>query len=118
MPILWLVLTSTKETMSRTSPLFEHYDQIKAALPEGSLLLFRIGDFYEAFGADAVKLHETLGYTLTKRRARQMAGLPYHALESDIKKLTDAGFTVTIAENQDKKTFLSKETRAMLRHVA
>jgi len=65
---------------------------------EGALLLFRLGDFYEAFYADAATLANELGVTLTKRQGTPMAGVPFHASDSYIDKLVGKGHRVAIAE--------------------
>ena len=71
----------TKET-----PLMKQYNQIKAKYPD-ALLLFRVGDFYETFGQDAVKAARILGILLTKRGAgstseTEFAGFPHHSLHT------------------------------------
>lgn len=63
-----------------------------------AILLFRLGDFYEAFFEDAEKIAEDLGVALTKRQGTPMAGVPYHAAESYIEKLVRKGRVVAIAE--------------------
>ncbi len=78
------------------------YLDLKAKHP-GALLLFRMGDFYETFFEDARILADTTGVTLTSRDARSdnpvpLAGVPYHALDTYLKKLLDAGLTVAICE--------------------
>ncbi|MGB0392594.1 MAG: hypothetical protein ACPGCK_01865, partial [Flavobacteriaceae bacterium] len=77
---------SIKET-----PLMKQYNQIKGKYPD-ALLLFRVGDFYETFGADAVKTAAILGILLTKRGAgstseTKLAGFPHHALNTYLPKL-------------------------------
>lgn len=73
---------------------------------KGSLLLFRLGDFYEAFYEDAALLSEGVGVALTKRQGIPMAGVPFHAAESYIEKLVRKGHNVAIAEQTEdpKKT--------------
>jgi DNA mismatch repair protein MutS len=74
---------------------------------EGAILLFRVGDFYETFGEDAVKASQILGITLTKRSNGsasevQLAGFPYHSLDTYLPKLVQAGQRVAICEQLEK----------------
>ncbi len=78
------------------------YQRIKDRHPD-ALLLFRVGDFYESFGADAIKAAGVLGITLTKRAngaasAVELAGFPYHSLDSYLPRLVSAGLRVAICE--------------------
>ncbi|MEY3087062.1 MAG: hypothetical protein RLZ93_985, partial [Bacteroidota bacterium] len=80
----------------------KQYNQIKARHPE-AMLLFRVGDFYETFGADAVKASRILGIILTKRKngaaaEMELAGFPYHSLETYLPKLVRAGQRVAICD--------------------
>lgn len=91
------------ETTSDKS-LMEQYEEMKKKHPD-SILLFRVGDFYECFGEDAVKVSEVLGITLTKRAdgksARiEIAGFPHHALDSYIPKLIRKGLRVAICDQK------------------
>ena len=81
------------------SPLLQQFDELKAKHPE-ALLLFRCGDFYESYREDAVALSEVLGITLTKRSSDNinMAGFPYHALDTYLPKLIRAGKRVAICD--------------------
>ncbi len=93
--------------MSKTAdiaetPLMKQYNQIKARYPD-ALLLFRVGDFYETFGQDAVKTSETLGIVLTRRANGaaayvELAGFPHHALDTYLPKLVKAGYRVAICD--------------------
>lgn len=95
---------TTKET-----PLMQQYNQIKGKYP-GALLLFRVGDFYETFGEDAVKASGILGIVLTKRANGaathiELAGFPHHSLETYLPKLVRAGQRVAICDQlEDPKT--------------
>ncbi|MHB9147456.1 MAG: DNA mismatch repair protein MutS [Candidatus Amoebophilus sp.] len=85
-----------------TTPLMKQYNEIKAKYP-GSLLLFRVGDFYETFGEDAVKTSKLLDIVLTKRAngaaaAVELAGFPHHALDTYLPKLVKAGHRVAICD--------------------
>lgn len=82
----------------RATPAMQQYYRFKKRHP-GCVLLFRIGDFYEMFDDDAVAVSKAIGLTLTKRtEGVPMAGLPFHQLETYLKKLIDAGFRVAVAE--------------------
>jgi len=102
-----LAKTATKET--KETPLMQQYNTIKAKYP-GALLLFRVGDFYETFGEDAVKASSILGIVLTKRANGsaayiELAGFPHHSLETYLPKLVRAGQRVAICDQlEDPKT--------------
>ncbi len=81
--------------------MMRQYLEIRRGLPKNTLLLFRLGDFYEMFGEDAVLGSRVLGITLTKRNDQQMAGIPYHAGETYIAKVLDAGMKVAICEQTE-----------------
>ena len=80
-----------------TTPMMAQWQACKHAQPE-ALLLFRLGDFYEAFHNDAKVLAKELELTLTQRQSIPMSGIPFHAAESYIEKLVSKGFLVAIAE--------------------
>jgi DNA mismatch repair protein MutS len=84
------------------TPLMQQHNAIKARYPD-AILLFRVGDFYETFGQDAVKASTVLGITLTKRNngdanSSQLAGFPHHALDTYLHKLVKAGYRVAICD--------------------
>ncbi len=88
------------------TPLMKQYYQLKSKYPE-AIMLFRIGDFYETFGEDAIKASQALGITLTKRNngsaaAEELAGFPYHSLDVYLPKLVRAGYRVAICEQLEK----------------
>ncbi|MBQ8864418.1 MAG: DNA mismatch repair protein MutS, partial [Rikenellaceae bacterium] len=91
------------------TPLMKQYFEIKAQHPD-AVLLFRVGDFYETYGEDAVRASAILGITLTRRANGaaayvEMAGFPYHAVETYLPKLVRAGQRVAICEQlEDPKT--------------
>lgn len=95
----------TKVTVEKgaiETPLMKQYNQIKARHPQ-ALLLFRVGDFYETFGEDAIKTSKILGIVLTKRGAGspseiELAGFPYHSLDTYLPKLVRAGLRVAICD--------------------
>ena len=87
---------------AKETPLMKQYNQIKAKYPD-ALLLFRVGDFYETFGADAVKAAKILGIIQTKRGAgstseTELAGFPHHSLNTYLPKLVKAGCRVAICD--------------------
>ena len=96
--------SETKET-----PLMQQYNTIKAKYP-GALLLFRVGDFYETFGQDAIKASGILGIVLTRRGNGvgthiELAGFPHHSLDTYLSKLVRAGQRVAICDQlEDPKT--------------
>ncbi len=91
------------------TPLMQQHNAIKAKYPD-AILLFRVGDFYETFGQDAVITSQVLGITLTKRNngdenSSQLAGFPHHALDTYLHKLVKAGYRVAICDQlEDPKT--------------
>ena len=87
--------------MAKETPLMKQYNQIKSKYPD-ALLLFRVGDFYETFGEDAVKAAQTLDIVLTKRNngseRSELAGFPYHSVNTYLPKLVKAGYRVAICD--------------------
>ena len=84
------------------TPLMKQYNAVKAKHPD-AILLFRVGDFYETFGEDAIRASGILGITLTRRANGsasyvELAGFPHHALETYLPKLVRAGARVAICE--------------------
>lgn len=86
---------------NKETPLMKQYNQIKRKYPD-ALLLFRVGDFYETFGEDAIKTAKILGIVLTSRNNGgskiELAGFPHHSLESYLPKLVRAGFRVAVCD--------------------
>ncbi len=94
---------------SNQTPLARQYGAIKAKYP-GALLLFRVGDFYETFGEDAIRAAKILGIVLTKRgngseSETALAGFPYHSLDSYLPKLVRAGERVAICDQLEDPKF-------------
>ncbi|KXU34039.1 DNA mismatch repair protein MutS [Cephaloticoccus capnophilus] len=89
---------SDSKPAAKLTPMMEQYFEVKRGLPDGTLLLFRLGDFFELFYEDAVIASRLLGLTLTKRQDYPMAGLPYHAADSYITKLLAAGRKVALCD--------------------
>ncbi|MEH6406721.1 MAG: DNA mismatch repair protein MutS [Leeuwenhoekiella sp.] len=91
---------SAKET-KKVTPLMKQYNTIKAKYPD-ALLLFRVGDFYETFGEDAVRSSKILGIVLTQRNngsdRKELAGFPHHSLNTYLPKLVKAGCRVAICD--------------------
>lgn len=91
------------------TPLMQQHNAIKAKYPD-AILLFRVGDFYETFGQDAINASAVLGITLTKRNngnasSLELAGFPHHALDTYLHKLVKAGYRVAICDQlEDPKT--------------
>ncbi len=102
----------TKET-----PLMTQYYQMKGQYPD-AIMLFRVGDFYETFGEDAVKTANVLGITLTSRNNGgndvALAGFPYHSLDTYLPRLVRGGYRVAICEQLEKP---SKEKKIVKRGV-
>ncbi|MEQ8907275.1 DNA mismatch repair protein MutS [Ekhidna sp.] len=97
------------KTKAKETPLMKQYNAIKTKYP-GALLLFRVGDFYETFGEDAVKASKTLDIVLTKRangsqKEMELAGFPHHAMDNYLPKLVRAGYRVAICDQlEDPKS--------------
>ncbi len=90
------------KTVSADTPLMQQHRAIKQKYPD-AVLLFRVGDFYETFGGDAVIASQVLGITLTKRNngaaaSSDLAGFPHHALDTYLHKLVKAGYRVAICD--------------------
>ena len=80
------------------TPMMQQYHGIRRDLPPGTLLLYRLGDFYEMFGEDALQAAGILNVALTKRGATPMCGVPFHAARGYIEKLIAAGWRVAICD--------------------
>lgn len=101
----------------KISPMMLQWHECKNKA-KNAILLFRLGDFYEAFHEDAILLSKELELTLTKRQEIPMAGIPYHTSESYIDKLVSKGFRVAIAEQmEDPKTTKGLVKRELTRIV-
>ena len=92
----------TEHIEQRNEPLLKQYQEMKKKHPD-AILMFRVGDFYEIFGKDAVQASEILGITLTRRMNGtanhiELAGFPHHALDVYLPKLVRAGKRVAICE--------------------
>jgi DNA mismatch repair protein MutS len=94
------------------TPLMKQYYNIKTKHPD-AILLFRVGDFYETFGEDAIRASEILGITLTRRANGsasfvELAGFPYHALDTYLPRLVRAGQRVAICEQLEDPKLTKK----------
>jgi DNA mismatch repair protein MutS len=103
---------SAQALADKETPLMKQYNQFKTQYP-GAILLFRVGDFYETFGEDAIKASKILGITLTKRHngaasETELAGFPHHALETYLPKLVRAGQRVAICDQLEDPRFAKK----------
>tara|TARA_B100001109_G_scaffold1103_1_gene879 strand:+ start:71 stop:2656 length:2586 start_codon:yes stop_codon:yes gene_type:complete len=99
-----------KKDTKKITPLMQQYNAIKAKYPD-AMLLFRVGDFYETFGEDAIQASKILDIILTKRGAgsqseTELAGFPHHSLNLYLPKLVKAGLRVAICDQLEdpKKT--------------
>ncbi len=104
-----------KETGKQESPLLAQYYEIKAQNPD-ALLLYRVGDFYETFGDDAVAASKTLGIVLTRRASgggefTPLAGVPFHAIDTYLPKLVRAGYKVAVCDQLEDPKLTKKLVR-------
>jgi DNA mismatch repair protein MutS len=108
---------TTVEEPGKTTPLMTQYFKLKSKHPD-AILLYRVGDFYETFAEDAVKVSDILGIVLTKRNNGgvdiELAGFPYHSLDVYLPKLVRAGYRVAICEQLEKP---SKEKKIVDRGI-
>jgi DNA mismatch repair protein MutS len=100
------------QSSSVETPLMKQYNSIKAKYPD-ALLLFRVGDFYETFGEDAVRASAILGIVLTKRKNGaaafiELAGFPHHSLDTYLPKLVRAGNRVAICDQLEDPKLTKK----------
>lgn len=105
-----------KETIK--TPIMEQYKELKEKHP-GAVILFRIGDFYEAYDEDAAKIGEILGVTVTRKfsgkekgsdgHALKLAGFPHHALDTYLPKLIKAGERVAICDKLEDPNKVTEE---------
>ncbi len=104
-------------TEGKITPLMNQYAQIKGQYPD-AILLFRVGDFYETFGEDAIKSSQILGIVLTSRNNGgsdiELAGFPYHSLDVYLPKLVKAGYRVAVCEQLEQP---SKQKKIVKRGV-
>jgi len=112
-----LELAAKGKKSNKVTPLMEQYFKVKQKYPH-TLLLFRVGDFYETFGEDAIIASKILGIVLTSRNNGgndvELAGFPYHSLDVYLPKLVKGGYRVAICEQLEKP---SKEKKIVRRGV-
>lgn len=82
----------------KLTPMMQQWHEIRAKLADDTLLMFRLGDFYEIFQQDAEWGAKLLGITLTHRHGMPMAGIPFHAADGYIQKLLDQGVKIAICD--------------------
>ncbi|MCR6719568.1 MAG: hypothetical protein NVV59_04570 [Chitinophagaceae bacterium] len=90
------------KSVNTETPMMQQHRAIKQKYPD-AVLLFRVGDFYETFGSDAIIASKVLGITLTKRNngaaaSAELAGFPHHALDTYLHKLVKAGHRVAVCD--------------------
>src|SRR5215475_2331332 len=111
--LIFVVSRGQEQVMAKIktedTPLMQQHKAIKQKYPD-AILLFRVGDFYETFGEDAIVASKVLGITLTKRNngaaaSAELAGFPHHALDTYLHKLVRAGHRVAVCDQlEDPKT--------------
>ncbi len=100
------------------TPMMRQYLAIKREVPRGAIVMFRLGDFYEMFGEDAIVAAPILGATLTHRGDQPMCGVPHHALNAYLAKLIRAGKTAALCDQvEDPKTAKGLVRREVTRIV-
>ena len=100
------------EKKTKESPLIAQWNAVKAQYPD-TILLYRVGDFYETFGEDAVTVSKTLGIVLTRRASgagsyTPLAGIPYHAIDNYLPRLVQAGFKVAVCDQLEDPKLTKK----------
>ena len=88
----------SSEKSKKLTPMMQQWHEIRAKLADDTLLMFRLGDFYEIFKKDAEWGAKILGITLTHRHGMPMAGIPFHAADGYIQKLLDQGIKIAICD--------------------
>jgi DNA mismatch repair protein MutS len=95
----WAALIAKSKTMrDALTPMMQQYRRLRSSIPADTLLLFRLGDFYELFFEDAKEASALLNVALTKRNGVPMCGVPYHAAQTYLAKLIKAGRRVAICD--------------------
>ena len=101
-----------KEKDTPQTPMLKQYFEIKAQYPE-ALLLYRVGDFYETYGEDALTASRVLGLVLTRKSAGsgtfiEMAGIPHHAIDNYMPRLVQAGYKVAVCDQLEDPKLTKK----------
>jgi DNA mismatch repair protein MutS len=89
------------EQPKKLTPMMQQWHEMRAKLSDDTLLMFRLGDFYEIFKQDAEWGAKLLGITLTHRHGMPMAGIPFHAADGYIQKLLDQGIKIAICDQME-----------------
>ena len=101
----------SKVKQTKQTPLMSQYNKIKSKYPD-AMLLFRVGDFYETFGQDAITASNILGIVLTSRNngssKTELAGFPHHSLETYLPKLVLAGQRVAVCDQLEEASKTKK----------
>src|SRR3984957_13981094 len=95
LPLRWASMSDA------LTPMMQQYHRLKREIPPDAFLLFRLGDFYEMFFADAEEGSRLLDLTLTQRQGTPMCGMPYHAAEGYIAQLLKAGRRVAVCDQME-----------------
>ena len=94
-------MAKSEKKSDKQTPMMEQYWSLKNSLSKDTLLLFRLGDFYEMFYDDAIEGSRLLGITLTKRQNYPMAGIPYHVIDQYLPKILACNKKVAICEQNE-----------------
>lgn len=105
------------EEKNALTPMMRQYREAKAEIPEDTLLLFRLGDFYEMFFEDAERGSKAMELTLTRRAGVLMCGFPYHALDAQLPKLLNQNIKVAIAEQMEDPRFATGIVKRQITRV-
>lgn len=115
-----LILTKKSTKTKKTTPLMQQYNAMKAKYPD-ALIVFRVGDFYETFGQDAITASHILGITLTARNNGgskiELAGFPHHSLDTYLSKLVRAGYRVAVCDQLEKPSKTKKLVKRGLTEI-
>src|ERR1035441_4215052 len=106
-----LKLLPTKNQME--TPMMQQYKEVRSGLPLDTLVLFRLGDFFELFNNDAVIASQTLGLTLTQRHGTPMAGIPHVSLDTYVGKLLSSGKKVAVCDQMERSEEHTSELQSL-----
>lgn len=109
------MLAAAASPAPKLTPMLQQYFEVRNGLPKDTLLLFRLGDFYEMFFEDAVAAARILGITQTVRGGHPMAGIPFHAADAYVTKLLAAGRKVAICDQAEPAVAGKLVKRALTR---
>ena len=97
------------------TPMMQQYQRLRKSIPPDTLLLFRLGDFYEMFFDDAKEASALLNVALTKRNGVPMCGVPYHAAQGYIRRLIKAGRRVAVCDRLRQSTRVARVRSGVVR---